>query len=96
MRVGAILRKWRLAHDFKVREVAAMIGIAPSTLIHIEQGKMPPHSYTLITLIGWLISEGKDAADNNGVAEGSGSREERSDEDIARERAEIAQVERGE
>ena len=57
MKVGAIIRKWRLANDDSVRKVAAEIGIAPSTLVHIEQGRMPPHSETLITLWNWLITQ---------------------------------------
>jgi hypothetical protein len=40
-----------------VREVAEQIGIAPSTLVHMEQGKLPPHSKTLIAVWNWLVSE---------------------------------------
>jgi transcriptional regulator with XRE-family HTH domain len=70
MRLGTILRKWRTVNDYTVREVADKIGIAPSTLVHIEQGKTPPHSETLIALISWLIG------DENGTSNGSDSPEQ--------------------
>jgi len=57
MRLGPILRKWRLANDFTVRDVAARIGIAPSTLVHIEMGKMPPSSQTIIALWNFVIAQ---------------------------------------
>lgn len=69
MRIGPILRKWRLAHDFTVRDVAGRMGIAPSTLVHIEQGKMPPHSQTLITVVSWLIAP----EESNGTGEDQGA-----------------------
>lgn len=57
MRLGAIIRKWRMVNDYAVRDIAEQIGIAPSTLVHIEQGTTPPHSETLIALMSWLIGD---------------------------------------
>ena len=59
------MRRWRLSNDFAVRDIADSIGIAASTLVHIEQGKTPPHSDTLIKLMTWLLSEETDASNGN-------------------------------
>jgi len=56
MRLGKIIRRWRLSNEFPVKDVAAQIGIAPSTLVHMEQGKLPPHSETLIAVWNWLLT----------------------------------------
>jgi transcriptional regulator with XRE-family HTH domain len=55
-RLGSIIRRWRLSNDLSPAVVAKQIGIAPSTLVHMEQGKMPPHSQTLIAVMNWLLA----------------------------------------
>jgi transcriptional regulator with XRE-family HTH domain len=57
MRLGKIVRRWRNAAEIPLRDVALEIGIAPSTLVHMEMGKIPPHSETLIKIIVWLLSD---------------------------------------
>jgi transcriptional regulator with XRE-family HTH domain len=80
MRLGSIIRRWRLAADLPVRDVAAQIGIAPSTLVHMEMGKIPPHSETLIKVVSWLLSEettngtGKDQRAVDSVGQESGGK----------------------
>lgn len=71
MRVGAIIRKWRMVSELPVRDVADQIGIAASTLTHIEHGKTPPHSETLIALISWLIGDEKVPETEKAVKSGS-------------------------
>lgn len=41
MRLGIILRKWRLMFDLEIKDVAREIGISPSTLTRLEGGGMP-------------------------------------------------------
>ena len=67
MRLGKIIRRWRLSNEFSVRQISQEIGIAPSTLIHMEMGKVPPHSATLIAVMQWLLGE-----NNNGTGEDQG------------------------
>lgn len=62
MRLGSILKKWRLISDLDLREAAEKIGIAPSTYLRIEQGKVPPHGETLIKLLHWLLEAEPEAA----------------------------------
>lgn len=63
MRIGKVIKKWRLVSDISVRDAAQQIGIAPSTLVHIESGKMPPHSTTLISLWNWAIGQEPETTD---------------------------------
>ena len=43
-RLGAELRRLREGHSLKLEEVAAQLGVAPSTLSRIETGKAPTKS----------------------------------------------------
>lgn len=56
MRLGQILRKWRILADLTMAQVAEQIGIGTSTLVHIEQGKVPDGK-TLLKLMAWLFGE---------------------------------------
>lgn len=57
MRVGIVLKKWRLLSDLDLRQAAAQIGIAHSTLGRLEEGKLPPHGDTVVKLLNWLFTE---------------------------------------
>jgi transcriptional regulator with XRE-family HTH domain len=59
VKLGEIIRRWRLSKDLSVAEVAKEIGVSSSTLVHIEMGSMPPASKTLIAVLSWLTSEDK-------------------------------------
>ena len=56
MRLGTILRKWRLMSEIDIREAAKMIGIDPATYLRLEQGKMPS-AETLRTVLFFLIGD---------------------------------------
>ena len=43
-RLGTELRRLRESNGFKLEEVAAQLGVAPSTLSRIETGKAPTKS----------------------------------------------------
>lgn len=55
MRVGGIIRRWRVNTDLNIRDVAAEIGIMPSTLSRIERG-LPMDGKTLAKLMTWLTA----------------------------------------
>lgn len=55
MRLGAVLKKWRMLSGLEIREAADQIGIASSTLRRVEEGAIPPHGETLIKLLNWLL-----------------------------------------
>lgn len=55
MRLGIILRKWRLMFEADVKDVAREIGISASTLTRIENGSFPDGA-TLIKLISFLLA----------------------------------------
>lgn len=78
MILGNLIRRWRLSQDFSVKDVSKRIGIAPSTLVHIEMGKVPPHSETLIKLWNWALSEQPEAV--NGALQDSGTVESTGEE----------------
>jgi transcriptional regulator with XRE-family HTH domain len=53
MRIGKILRKWRIVNELSIKDVAGSIGLAPSTLFKIENDA-PVDAPTLMRLINWL------------------------------------------
>jgi transcriptional regulator with XRE-family HTH domain len=54
MKLGDVLRKWRLMSELDLRTVAAEIGTDASTLIRIEQGRSPS-AETLRNILIWLL-----------------------------------------
>ena len=50
-RLGTELRRLREANGFKLEEVAAQLGVAPSTLSRIETGKAPTKSAYLSQML---------------------------------------------
>jgi transcriptional regulator with XRE-family HTH domain len=58
MRLGNVIRRWRLAEDRTLHEVSQEIGIPLSTLQRIETGK-PWDSETMAAILFWLIGKQK-------------------------------------
>ena len=58
MKIGEVIRKWRLMSDLTLREAGKQIGLNHSTLSRIECGHMPD-AETLATCIMFLISAPK-------------------------------------
>jgi len=56
MRLGEILRKWRIVEERPVRDLAAEIGISASTLYRIEHGEAMD-AVTFLTLLAWLTQK---------------------------------------
>lgn len=56
MRIGQIIRSWRIHEELTVRQVAARIGCLPSTLCRIEHGEQCD-SRTLAAVLRWLMEE---------------------------------------
>jgi transcriptional regulator with XRE-family HTH domain len=52
-RLGAELRRLRVAHGLKLDEVAARLGVVASTLSRIEKGKAPIRTSYLRNLLEW-------------------------------------------
>ena len=55
MRLGEVLRRWRLMSERSLRSVASEIGISAATLMRIEHG-MEPSGLSLAMILGWLLS----------------------------------------
>jgi len=56
MNLGRVLRRWRLMEELDLRTVAQQIGTNASTLLRIEQGKLP-NTRTLRAILLWLLAE---------------------------------------
>ena len=60
MRLGDVLRKWRLMNELDLRSVGKQIGVSAATLLRIEQGHSPDAN-TFMLVLNWLMSKnGKD------------------------------------
>lgn len=58
MKLGEVLRKWRLMSERDLRSVGAEIGISAATLMRLEQGR-DTDGKTLAKVIAWLTKEEK-------------------------------------
>ena len=56
MKLGKVLRKWRLMSELTVREAAKEIGLDAATYVRMELGRMPS-AETLAKVIIYLIGE---------------------------------------
>ena len=56
MRLGTVLRKWRILDGRSIREGAKEIGTSPATLLRIEK-EYPCDSGTLAAVLLWLIGK---------------------------------------
>lgn len=56
MKLGIVLKKWRLMAELDLRTVAKEIGIGAATLMRIERGHVPD-GLTLARIMAWLVRE---------------------------------------
>jgi transcriptional regulator with XRE-family HTH domain len=54
MRLASLLKAWRHRHEMSVREAAERLGVPPSTLSRLEQGRAMS-SETLAHLVRWML-----------------------------------------
>lgn len=54
MKLGEVLKKYRLIKELTLRELAGEIGVSAATLLRLESGKAPD-SRTLLLIINWLM-----------------------------------------
>ncbi len=57
MRLGEVIRAWRMRKEMSLRDVAEEMRIAPATLLRIEQGR-GCDSGTLARVLAWMFEEG--------------------------------------
>jgi transcriptional regulator with XRE-family HTH domain len=58
MKLGTVLRKWRLMSELDLRSAAAEMNLDAATLMRIEQGRMPSGE-TLRSILRWLMEDSK-------------------------------------
>ena len=56
MRLGRIMRRWRLVEDLGLREMAATLGISAATLSRFENGHNVDGA-TLTRIFTWVLAE---------------------------------------
>lgn len=57
MRVGKVLKNWRILSQMDTKEAAEMIGIGATTYRRLEEGSTPPHGETVVKIIRWLLED---------------------------------------
>ncbi len=57
MKLGEVIRKWRVFTERSVRDVAAEIGISAATLSRIERGQEMDGA-SLALVLNWLMAPG--------------------------------------
>lgn len=55
MKLGTVIRKYRVTNELTLREVGQEIGIGAATLMRLEQGR-DPDGATLAKVLHWLLS----------------------------------------
>lgn len=55
MKLGTVIRKYRVNSELSLREVGKEIGISAATLMRLEQGR-DPDGQTLAKVLAWLFS----------------------------------------
>lgn len=58
MRLGIVIRKYRLMSELGIRELAKEIGTSTATLSRIERG-FPADGNTLAKVLVWLMTQEK-------------------------------------
>ena len=67
MKLGKVIRKYRVTSELTLREVGKEIGIGAATLMRLEQGR-DPDGPTLLKIFAWLGSnEAKNGKLKGGV-----------------------------
>jgi len=82
MRIGAILKKWRVVSDLELKEVAQEIGIGESALRRLEGGTQKPDAQNILKMIHWLFME-EPNGDSENSQHGPESSGEKSGDEIA-------------
>jgi len=54
MRIGKVIRKWRVSTEVTIRDLAKEMGLDAATLLRVEQDK-EPSSATLKAILFWLL-----------------------------------------
>jgi len=54
MRLGEVLKKWRLMKEYDLRTASKLMGIGTATLLRVEMGHSPGGK-TLARLLKWLM-----------------------------------------
>jgi transcriptional regulator with XRE-family HTH domain len=57
MKLGEVLRHYRVFNELALREVSKEIGIGAATLMRLEHG-LEPDGITLAKVLRWLMSAG--------------------------------------
>lgn len=55
MKLGTVIRKYRVNSELSLREVGKEIGIGAATLMRLEQGR-DPDGQTLAKVLAWLFT----------------------------------------
>lgn len=55
MKLGIIIKKYRVMSELTLREVGKEIGISAATLMRLEQGR-EPDGKTIAKILAWLFS----------------------------------------
>lgn len=69
MRLGKVIRRWRLAEDLTLKEAAELMDIAPSILHRMEHGKSV-HDNSLASVLSWLMSKENPMANSSSPKDG--------------------------
>ena len=56
MRLGKVIRRWRLMEEHDLRSVGKEIGISAATLMRLEQGR-DPSGEVLAKALLWLLAK---------------------------------------
>lgn len=56
MRLGQILKRWRVMSELNLRTAAKMMGTSTATLSRIERGENPDGK-TLAKILRWILSD---------------------------------------
>lgn len=59
MKVGEVLKQWRLASKINVRDAAKIMGISAATLSRIERGENCD-GHTLAKILTWFFGRSND------------------------------------
>lgn len=55
MKLGTVIRKYRVNSELSLREVGKEIGISAATLMRLEQGR-DPDGQTVAKVLAWLFT----------------------------------------
>jgi transcriptional regulator with XRE-family HTH domain len=56
MRIGPVIRRWRMVTGASLREIALQVGIPAGTLARVERGDRIAGE-TLASVVRWILSE---------------------------------------